>query len=865
MKTRSIYRGRKLSQISFPLGGLGSGCVGLAGNGRLIDWEIFNRPNKGGTNGLTHFAIKAERDGKVVEARVLHGDEPPPYWGTNRNMYFGAGFGLSRDTVAGLPHFRSTEFHGAFPLAEVRYREPKFPGQVSLRALNPFIPLNDKDSSLPAAFFEISVTNPTAHDLDYTIGFSVRNPHQAAALNKHRRRQGMRAIHLSQEKLPPEDVGHGDLTLATDAPEVSFQEYWFRGTWFDTLGVYWRDFTSPGKLKNRFYPVEEGRGHDHATLAAHVHVPAGETATVRFVLAWSFPHVTNYWSPEPRAEGCDCPPATWRNYYATLFRDSTATAAYALKHWERLERDTRLFADTLLSSTLPAPILEAVSANLSILKTPTVKRLQDGSFYGFEGCGCEAGCCEGTCMHVWNYAYALPFLFPRLERSIRELEYRHSLRDDGALAFRMPLPVGRQPGQFPYCADGQFGAIIKTYREWKVCGDTAWLRKLWPRVKKSLEFAWAKTNDFRWDPDRTGVLDGRQHHTLDMELFGPNSWLTGFYLAALKAGAEMADACGDPKAARRYRDIFARGQEWVEAHLFNGEYYCQQVDLEDKSVLAPYAQADPNVEHTYWNAEHGEIKYQIGEGCGIDQVLAQWHANLCGLGDIFDRARTRSALRSIHRYNFKRDMRQFANPCRLYCVNDEAGTVMVDWPEGRRKPVVPVPYSEETMHGFEYQAACHLIMAGMVREGVEMARAVRDRYDGERRNPWNEIECGSNYARSMASYAFLNAFSGFEFDMTRGHVAFAPVRPGKLFRCFWSLDSGWGQFMLSRDEVRLEVLAGSLTLSSLGIPVPKGRTVTQVMLGEEALTALVEGGELRLDKPIRVTPGKSLVVRTKKP
>ena len=55
-----VYRGAKTNQISFPLGGIGSGSIGLAGNGRLLDWEIFNRPNKGSVNGFSHFAIKAE-------------------------------------------------------------------------------------------------------------------------------------------------------------------------------------------------------------------------------------------------------------------------------------------------------------------------------------------------------------------------------------------------------------------------------------------------------------------------------------------------------------------------------------------------------------------------------------------------------------------------------------------------------------------------------------------------------------------------------------------------------------------------------------------------------------------------------------
>lgn len=862
MKKGTTYSGRHLSQISFPLGGIGSGCVGLGGNGRLIDWEIYGRPARGSTNGHTHFAIKAERAGEVLDARVLHGDEPPPYTGTNRGIYAGSGFGVSRDSMAGLPHFREVKFRGEFPIADLTFREPNFPGRASLRAFNPFIPLNDADSSLPAAFFEITVTNTTADELDYTIAFSACNPHKASSQNVATRAGGIRGIVLQGGPDDETDPGFGALTMATDAAEVSHQEYWFRGKWFDNIGVYWRDFIKPGPFKNRRYQPTEARGRDHATLAARISVPAGEKATIRFVLAWHYPNMTNYWNPE-KCDSGECLPAVWKHYYATLFDSSAAVARYALGNWERLRDQTLAFKDALFGSTLPAEVTDAVSANISILKSPTVLRLTDGSFYGFEGCHCESGCCEGSCQHVWNYAYALPFLFPKLERSMRELDYRYNMREDGGMAFRLQLPVGRPRSAFRPCADGQLGGVIKVYREWKISGDSGWLKSLWPAVKKSLEFAWADTNEDRWDPDKTGVLHGRQHHTLDMELFGPSSWLTGFYLAALKAGAEMAEACGEPDSAAEYLDIFARGQQWVEDNLFNGEYYIQQVDLDDRKVLEPYRKADPGVMDSYWDPEHKELKYQIGEGSAIDQVLAQWHASLCGLGDIFQPSRVRKALRAIRRHNFKPTLRDHFNPCRIYGLNAEAGTVIAEWPEGRRKPVVPVPYSEETMHGFEYQAACHLIMEGDVKRGLEMVRGVRDRYDGERRNPWDEIECGHNYARSMASYALLNAFSGFQFDMVAGRLAFNPLpHKGNRFRCFWCIDGAWGTFETRKHKASLEVLQGELKLQSLGPAFLPGEKIEAKLDGVRIPAESCEGA-LTLLGSLNIAQGQRLTVTAK--
>ena len=190
------------------------------------------------------------------------------------------------------------------------------------------------------------------------------------------------------------------------------------------------------------------------------------------------------------------------------------------------------------------PVLDAAGANLSILKSPTTVRLEDGTFYGWEGCHPAAGSCEGSCTHVWNYQQALPFLFPALERSMRTADYKYNLNAAGGMSFRMSLPLGTGNETERPCADGQFGNVMKTYRDWKLSGDEAWLRGLWPAVKRSIEYAWSPDNADRWDPEQTGVLWGRQHHTLDMELFGPNSWLTGFYLGALAAAKEMAEALG---------------------------------------------------------------------------------------------------------------------------------------------------------------------------------------------------------------------------------------------------------------------------------------------------------------------------------
>ncbi|MCX6345053.1 MAG: GH116 family glycosyl hydrolase, partial [Armatimonadetes bacterium] len=449
------------------------------------------------------------------------------------------------------------------------------------------------------------------------------------------------------------------------------------------------------------------------------------------------------------------------------------------------------------------------------------------------------------------------FLFPKLERSMREADYKYNLKSSGAMPFRIQLPLGIEPSTFRPCADGQFGGVMKVYRDWKISGDTQWLRELWPSVKKSIEFAWSLENEDKWDPEKTGVLTGRQHHTLDMELFGPNSWLTGFYLGALKAGAEIAEALGEEITASEYYAIFENGKSCVDKNLFNGEYYHQLLDITDRSILQFFCDADK----VYWDEEHAEIKYQIAEGCEIDQVLAQWHANLYGLGTLFDAAQVKTALKSLFKNNFRPKMRDYFNACRVFCLNDEAGLVISHWPEGVYRPMIPIPYAGETMNGYEYSAAILMIQMGLIDEGMTCVKAIRDRYDGEWRNPWNEIECGSNYARSMASYALLNAFSGFRFDMTRGMIGFNPIliKDGN-FRCFWSLDSGWGEFILAGTEARLKLLHGSITLRELQLSALQTKASSSITLNSKTIGFHLNGDKIVFESPIVITSGQELIV-----
>jgi hypothetical protein len=440
---------------------------------------------------------------------------------------------------------------------------------------------------------------------------------------------------------------------------------------------------------------------------------------------------------------------------------------------------------------------------------------------------------------------------------MRETDFGTNTRPTGDMAFRTLLPLNPEVlWGFVPAADGQMGTVLKLYREWKLSGDTEWLRRLWPHAKKALEFAWSPENRHGWDADRDGVMEGIQHNTYDIEFCGPNTMMGTFYLAALRAAAEMAEALGEAEKAAEYRALAERGAAG-HAALFNGEFYAQEVRFDAAQQGDRLSKINQGIP-----LDGDEPRYQYGAGCLSDQMLGQWFAHCVGLRYVLPEEKVRSAMAAVYRHNFRRDLSAHHNVQRVYAVGDEAGLLLCSWPNGGR-PRYPFPYADEVWTGIEYQVASHLIYEGLVEEGLEIVEAVRARYDGERRNPFDEVECGHHYARAMASWSLLLALSGFQYDATRQYLAFAPRINAEDFRCFFSTGTGWGLFSQSRTgadyAATIEVRGGEVTLSSLRIPADGA---IQVAAGGARQPVRITDGIVTFAAPVTLASGQSLTVRT---
>jgi non-lysosomal glucosylceramidase len=477
-------------------------------------------------------------------------------------------------------------------------------------------------------------------------------------------------------------------------------------------------------------------------------------------------------------------------------------------------------------------VKEAASANLSTLATTTCFRTADGEFHGFEGSDDQRGCCFGNCTHVWNYETATAFLFPSYARSLRQASFGYSMDDQGGMRFRQLLPDGKERFHIA-AADGQMGQIIHAYLDWKLSGDEAWLKTMWPRVKKAVEFAWIPGG---WDANRDGVLDGVQHNTYDVEFYGPNPLCGIYYLGALRAAEEMGRAAGDDSSANEYRRLFEMGSRWIDGNLFRNEFYIQQIRGFRPDQILPQLRSGMGSENTE------QPEYQVGEGCLIDQLLGQYLADIAGLGPLVSPEHVRAALESIYRYNYKRSLVDHDTVQRTYALNNEAAVVVCDYGKAPR-PHIPFPYYAEAWTGLEHSTAALMFYSGMIPQGVEYVENLRARYDGVKRNPWDEAECGHHYARAMSSWSSVVALSGFHYEGDRAHVMALPRLPHDNFHCFWATGTGWGTYTLKRTQgggvgFTIQTLAGTLPCRSCTLAAPGSRASASV--GGKKITTRVE-------------------------
>ena len=800
------YDGEHLSNVAYPLGGLGAGMFCMEGTGALSQFSLRHQPELVAEPNV--FAALAMNDGNGVTARVLEGPVPRrKVWNTtNTNSFQGKGAGLPGRNY-GLPRFADCAFQARFPFANVSLSDSSLPVRAEITAWSPFVPGDDLNSGLPCATLEYSFSNTGKSPLNCVFYFAAAN-----LMTQDKERGSVTPAEggftLSQNPSEEKPSDEGYLRIVTDSPDAAVDVAWFRGGWFDSFTMLWNQIKE-GRYANKTYDCADGQSAG-GTLAVPLSLQPGESQTIRVHFAWFVPvsHLKYGEDAEVYGEGV---PASYQPWYATKFDSIGAVMDYYRSQVSDLRAQTEQFSNTLFDTSLPDVVLDAISANLCILKSPTILRQHDGRIWCWEGCHDLEGSCHGSCTHVWNYAQAICHLFPALERSLRQTEFYENQDDKGHQVFRASLPIRPTTHTFYAAADGQLGGIMKVYREWRISGDTEWLKGIWPRVRQSLAYAVTE-----WDPQSEGVIRQPHHNTYDIEFFGVEPLCTVMYLGALKAAACMARELGDSEQASEYEVLREKGAAYMAEKLFNGEYLYQDIEWtasDNGDVPVPGMGGGISPEAKELILEEGP-KYQYGTGCLSDGVLGAWMANLYGLGDVMDSDMVRSHLRSIFEYNLKEDLSTHENTQRPgYAFGEEGGLLLCTWPRGG-KLSLPFVYSDEVWTGIEYHVASHLILEGYVREGERIIEVLRSRYNGAERNPYDEYECGHWYARALSSYALLQAYTGARYDRVTRTLYIRPAVDGDV-RALLCVDGGYGLAGVKDGEPFYQAVAGDCVIDRI--------------------------------------------------
>ncbi len=836
------YDADHLLNIALPLGGIGTGTVSLGGRGELRDWEIMNVPGKGYStvvkgNDAPFFAIYTRDEHGDAKTKALLG---PLYDSEYQDKE-----GRSVNNH-GLPRFRNATFSSTYPFGLVKLWDEQMPVKVRLLGFNPLIPGDEDASGIPIAILQYEVENLTEGDLTVSIAGSLRNfigkdgrevqvdwkgdQVPIGALdnrNIYRENNRVQGIYMYSKGVDQNHPAWGTMALTTpleEDSELSYRTSSIPNSWSHALLDFWDDFSADGVLIEKSERADED---PMASLAVGKTLLAGEKRVFTFYLTWHFPNRQTWggWSSD----------ASTRvgNYYTTRYEDAWDVIEKEANHIPGLTTKTLSFVKAMMRSTYPDVVKEAALFNLSTLRSQTVFRTEDGKMFGWEGVMDRFGSCHGSCTHVWNYETATAFLFNDLAMSMREVEFAHATHETGLMSFRVNLPLEYAQNSPIAAADGQMGTIMKFYREWQLSGDHAFLERHWEKVKSALAFAWIKGG---WDADQDGMMEGVQHNTMDIEYFGPNPQMQFWYLGALRAAERMAQAMNDLSFAESCRKLYTQGSELTDSLIFNGEYYFQKlVPVKSKNDIAYGLTANMGSKNLQ------DPDYQLMNGCLVDQLVGQYMAHVLDLGYLADTAHIRSAYRSILAYNHRDDLSDHFNNMRSYAMGDEKALLMASWPHGGR-PTIPFPYWSEVMTGFEYAAGIGMLYEGMEKEGLEVMTNIRERYNGSKRNPYDEAECGHHYARAMASWSSVLALSGFHYSGVDKSIRFTE-RPG---RYFWSNGSAWG-------ECEIEEIDGNLSVDF------------SVLHGEIELMRfqLANGEENAFDSLVKLEENEDILLRFK--
>ena len=816
----TILKNFYLNCAAFPLGGLGTGNIALAGDGSLRQWQIVNNVNHLGYVPLSGFFIQTrlEESGnwitKILEKDVKLPDNFKPAESVSDHV-------IPEDIKKRHEKFNCIQdlvFNGEYPFAKISYFDDEIPVEIELEAWNPMIPLDVKNSALPIIIFNFEVRNPNKEtSVDIRLGGTLLNfigwdgiseidlnhyPSFYANKNSPISINDINGIHMISENPIINDMYEGEIIFASLHKDcVKIPSINLRNDLIEFLN-------NLNSIKKQFEPTEpssHGKTWCGALLNEYTLAPL-EKINIIFLLSWSFPNRYQNWDKYLyRRVGVDLKSKFWiGNRYNKWFRHAKDVIQYTVDNFEFLEKTTREFQNLLFNTTIPGEIIDSVSAVMSTVRSPSCFITNKGEFMGFEGCCGEStslnnppygGCCPMNCTHVWNYSVTHSRLYPSLEISMLNNEFMR-VGSKGLLPHRLVVPTYlpqandvRIGGPAHPAMDGLFGCILKTYRMLLFTNDFEWFKKAYPKIRRLMNYIFQEC-----DPDAQGVIEGEQPNTYDISFYGKNMFIGALYLAALKAFEKMANLVYDDDFKEKCIKRFNNGKKNYDDSLWNGEYWIQ----------------------TYDEGQHHSSQYGIG--CLSDQLFGQFWAYMLELGSLLPKEKINITLDNIMKYNFMENFHGFVHNSRIFASDHDKGLLVCTWPKGDR-PKIPMGYSDEVWTGIEYEVAALMMENDKIDSALKILNAIRGRYDGRYRNPWNEVECGDHYVRAMSSWRIYEAAIGYHWNALENRINFLPRFKNNPMQALFITNSSWGMIRREYDgnnlSITIKPLFGELKLKIL--------------------------------------------------
>ena len=851
-------------ESGLPLGALGAGSVELRPDGEFHMWQIANperwrqdcrkRPEADDgerlAGGLSFCLLAKKPAGETVLRRL--------------GLGLGSGCGTEEYNYrmySFLKPVEETAFDGTFPTASLEYRDRALPVQVRLKAASPFVPYDERTSGTPGIFLTFSVYNPSGEPVEISLTGKLRSLVNAGPEGRGQRNQvtqsgGYTSLVMSSGGGVPEAPDRGGVVLSAAGGHVT----WLSGEYRDYMNEYvahgslgvseesflfalrrsgvlpdacvrerpdWReaagtlDRLTAGEVDRL---LEELSGHGFAAsilerlsladsalfaspetrrevlryvlknwsemdrrspwgdgaLCVSFSLAPGERREIPFILSWYFPAL---YSAGGNRVG---------HMYENWFPDAPAVDRFLQRERSRILTAAERFVRTLRDTSFPPVFPDAVSSQLATLvKCSWWSR--EGEFGIWEGLG---SCGLQTMDITYHASAALAVLFPALQMGQMRMSAAFQ-REDGCVPhFFSPDFRSVDEGFDRVDMNPQF--VLLVCRDYLLTGDRAYAAQMWPHAVRAIQRTAGLDSSGGGLPDRDA---GR--NTYDAGHFsGTSAYVSILWLAALEAGALLAEVCGRPDLAESWRELARRGGGTLEERLWNGEYY---------DLWAEGARRDTS--------------------CMTDQLDGALFARAIGLEPVLPEDRVRSVLDAVWRYNY----------------SEENGLVNVSCPPGKRATLHTFRNCQGLANwsGIEYLMAAFFIMEGCYDRGLRLVEQVWDRHL-RLGQVWNHAECGDHYYRPLSSWWLLQALSGASVRGAEGLLLLSGGACEGPFRCPWFASSGYGVLDGGPGYRKLTCLYGRTELR--GAAWTGGPEVLQARLNGALLPAKVcpDGSRARI-------------------